>query len=92
MTLESSSPQIDCPIGLFGQVEHEVAALTADINRATELGDKARLAGDLRAALAPLLDCGSYDRSNTNCRLCREFSGLRDKTAALIQQTARLAR
>ena len=92
MTMETATPQIDCPIGLFGEVEHAVATLTADINRAADIGDKAQLAGDLRAALAPLLDCTSYDRSNTNCRLCREVSGLRDKTAALVQQTARLAR
>lgn len=90
--MESSSPQIECPIGLFGQVEPRVADISADINRAANVLDKARLAGDLRDALAPLLECDAYDRGNTNCRLCREFSELRDKTAALIQQTARLAR
>lgn len=84
-------PQIDCPIGLFGRVESDVETITAGINRASSATEKARLARDLRVTLATLIDCAAYDRNNTNCRLCREFSGLRDKTAALIEQAARLA-
>lgn len=90
--MNGSSPQIDCPIGLFGPVEGNVGEITADMNRASNPAEKARLAGDLRGAVAALLDCEAYDRNNTNCRLCRELSQLRDKTAALIQQGARLAR
>lgn len=86
------TPQIDCPIGLFGQVEPQLADLTAAINRAANVLDKARLAGDLRDALAALLQCDAYDGDNADCRLCREFSQLRDKTAAVVQQAARLAR
>lgn len=88
--MNRASPQIDCPIDLFGPVEQEVAEITADLNRAANAADKGRLAGDLRNRLAVLLDCESFDRNNTNCRLCREFSTLRDKTAAVVQQAARL--
>lgn len=87
-----SRPGIECPIGLFGQVECEIEDITQAINRAPSAVEKASLAGALRAAVATLLDCNAYDENNTNCRLCREFSTLRDKTAAAIEQAARLAR
>lgn len=83
---------IECPIGLFGQVEREIEELTAALNRAPVAVEKAPLAGELRAAVATLLDCKAHDEDNANCRLCREFSSLRDKTAAVVEQAARLAR
>lgn len=92
MNESQPKPGIVCPIGLFGQIEREVEDITAAINRAPSAVEKAPLARKLRDAVAPLLDCKAYDGENANCGLCREFSALRDKTAAVVEQAARLAR
>jgi hypothetical protein len=88
----NSRSEIDCPIALFGRVEREVEDITAALNRAPGAVEKAPLARQLRGAISTLLDCKAYDANNANCRLCREFSQLRDKTAALVEQAAKLAR
>ena len=81
---------IDCPIDLFGPTEREVERITAAINQAPTPAAKAPLAGDLRRVVGKLLACEAYDAVNANCRICREFSELRDKTAALVQRAAGL--
>lgn len=91
MNQNNPSPQIDCPIGLFEEVQPKIEDITSAINQAPTATEKARWAGELRDAVGPLLDCKAYDENNLNCRLCREFSQLRDKTAAVVQQAARLA-
>lgn len=82
---------IVCPIALFGPVEREVRAITDAMNRASDLGEKAVLAGRLRDAVATLLDCAAYDEATPDCRLCRQVSSLRDRTATLVQRAAGLA-
>lgn len=77
-------PGIDCPIDLFPKQERRVAAATAAINEAGRPADKAQHARELLEAVQVLLDCEAYDASNRNCRLCREFSQLRRKTAKLV--------
>lgn len=89
---EHSAHSIVCPIDLFARIETEVEDLTAALNRAPTAAEKAPLARDLRDKVALLLECRAYDEGNVNCRLCREFSELRDKTAALVEQAAKLAR
>lgn len=88
----SGSPSIVCPIDLFPMVEREIQDLTARLNRAPTVKEKAPLAKELRDAVSILLECKARDEKNVNCRLCREFSRLRDKTAAVVEQAARLAR
>ena len=83
---------IDCPIDLFPSVERKIEDLTTAINRASTAAEKAGPASELRAQVSTLLDCEAYDEDNMNCRLCREFSELRDETAALVEQATRLAR
>jgi|GEM_PF-6864904 len=87
-----TEPEIDCPIDLFGPTERRIASITEAINRASNAAQKAPLAEDLQREVATLLACTAHDTDNPNCRLCREFSQLRDKTAALILRAARLAR
>ena len=81
---------IDCPIDLFGPTEREVKELTASINRASRPMAKAPLASELRRVVGRLLRCEAYDAGNANCRMCRELSELRDKTAALVERAAGL--
>lgn len=87
-----SEPTVNCPIGLFAGVEREIADITTAINGAPSVKEKAPLAGELRAAVSVLLDCTAYDGDNINCRICRQFSELRNNTAALVEQAAGLVR
>ncbi len=89
---DSHGHGIVCPIDLFSRIERQVEETTAAINRASTPAEKAQRAGELRAAVSRLLECKAYDEDNLNCRLCREFSKLRDQTAAVVEQAARLAR
>lgn len=97
-TQRSSMPALDrelqlqCPIALFEQVEPKIRSLSALINSTRNLQDRAELAQALLEQCEKLLSCGSFDETNMNCRLCRQFSGLRQKTAGLILKAARAPR
>jgi hypothetical protein len=84
MTSADAQSQIQCPIDLFEPQEAKIEALTKAINAAGAASGKAPNARMLIDELNVLLDCASYDRANRNCRLCRNFSELRRKTANLI--------
>ena len=75
---------IQCPVGLFEAQETKIEVLTEAINAANTASEKAPNARMLIEEVNVLLDCGSYDRANQNCVLCRSFSELRLKTASLI--------
>ncbi|MBI4770540.1 MAG: hypothetical protein HY784_09070 [Chloroflexi bacterium] len=95
---------IRCPIDLFPRQEAEIARLTAAINRARPIPRSARAgsresapgkvprAQELIEAVEVLLACERYDESSIACRLCRNFSQLRRKTAALVVKAERLSR
>lgn len=90
MNETNETPEIDCPIDLFRPVEREIQDITAALNRAPSAAEKARFAKELRNAVSTLLECTAYDENNPNCRLCQQFSELRDKTASVVEQAARL--
>ena len=92
MTFRRPSPRIACPIGIFEGCETKIERLTAALNQTVAPEEKARLARDLLEELSTLLDCSAYDQNNINCRLCRNFSSLRRKTAAVIEKAAALGR
>ncbi len=85
-------PRIECPIDLFEVREQEIDRLTAAVNHASAPEEKGRLARELMENVSILLGCSAYDRNNPSCRLCRGFSTLRQKTAAMIDQAAALRR
>ena len=87
-----SSPRIECPIGVFEGVEREIEGLTTAINHTSAPGEKGRLAHELLKNVVTLLDCGAYDHNNINCRLCRDLSALRHKTATVIDKVTALGR
>jgi len=76
--------QIQCPIDLVPKQEAEVARLTRAINRAPTAAEKSPWAQDLIKAVDVLLACEQYDQESQDCHLCRNFSQLRRKTAALV--------
>ena len=81
---------IHCPIGLFPSQEEEIARLTQVINQARTAVEKVPWAQALIEAVDILLACEQYDEDSLDCRLCRNFSGLRRKTAALVIKAGRL--
>jgi hypothetical protein len=83
--------KIDCPLGIFADHEREIGRLTEALNLAPNPAAKAGMAGQLRDATAVLLSCAGYQEDNVNCRLCREFSRLRNQTAARVSRAAGLA-
>ncbi len=86
----SSQADIQCPINLFPVQEEEIIQLTQAINQAPTAAQKAPYAQDLMAAVGVLLACETYDEGSLNCRLCRNFSQLRHKTASLVIKAGRL--
>lgn len=86
-----SAPKIDCPLGIFADHEREICRLNEALNQATNPAVKAGVAEQLRDATKLLLSCVGYQEDNINCRLCREFSRLRNQTAALVIAAAKLA-
>lgn len=81
---------IYCPIGLFFRQEEEIARLTQEINQARTAAEKAPWAQALIETVDVLLACEQYDEGSMDCRLCRNFSELRRKTAALVVEAGRL--
>lgn len=81
---------IRCPIGLFPQQEEEIGRLTQAINQARTAAEKAPWAQALAEATDVLLACQAYDPESLDCRLCRQFSELRHKTATLVVKAAGL--
>jgi len=80
---------IRCPTELFRRQEAEVNRLTQAINLASTAAEKAPWAQELIKVVDVLLACGEYDVTSLHCRLCRNFSELRRKTAAVVIKAAR---
>jgi Mor family transcriptional regulator len=92
MRKASTQASIHCPIGLFTRQEEQIIGLTREINQAPTAAKKAPWAQELTEAAEALLACESYDEGSTDCRLCRNFSELRRRTAALILKAGHLGR
>jgi hypothetical protein len=86
----SRQASIHCPIGLFPRQEEEIARLTQEINQTRVAAEKAPWAQALIEAVDVLLACEQYDQESLDCRLCRNFSELRRKTAALVVKAGHL--
>lgn len=85
MPPHDAAPQIRCPIALFEVCEARIRAFTDGINQ-SQGAEKARFAQALLEETGRLLACESYDEGAMDCRLCRNFSELRQKTASLVLQ------
>ncbi|MBU0703242.1 MAG: hypothetical protein KKC18_05185 [Chloroflexi bacterium] len=83
---------IRCPIGIFPRQEAEITRLTQAINQSPTAAEKAPWAQELIEAVDVLLACDRYDEADLHCRLCRNFSELRHKTATLVIKAGCLSR
>ena len=81
---------IYCTIGLYPRQEEEINHLTQAINQARTAAEKAPWAQALIETVDVLLACEQYDEESLDCRLCRSFSELRRKTAALVIKAGHL--
>jgi hypothetical protein len=81
---------IDCPVDLYPRQEAEIERLTRSINQERTAAQKAPYAQSLLETVDILLDCEAYDEDNSDCRLCRNFSELRQKTAALVVKAGQI--
>ncbi len=76
--------------GRFQSKESVCAALTAQVNTAQSIGEKAAKAKELIEVVEELLACEEYEEASLECQYCHSFSLLRKKTAALILKMASL--
>ena len=84
-------PTLVCPISLFERIEPLIGDIASRMNQASAPHEKAESAREMMATVQRLLDCESFDGGNVNCRLCHEFSTLRQKTATLVIKMAAAA-
>ena len=54
------------------------------------MSERSRAAHDLRQHACVLLDCRVYDDNDPNCRMCRDISAWREKTASVVEQMTAL--
>jgi hypothetical protein len=86
MTTRSACLGIRCPIGLYEKHNGEIRRLAQTINRSSTAAEMALGAHDLREHASALLNCRAYDENDVNCRICRELSAWRKKTASVVEQ------
>jgi hypothetical protein len=86
MRPRSGQDTLQCPAGLYAGFADRIACLTEAINQAPTASEKAGPAQDLAEEMDALLACAAYERTNLDCRLCRNLAELRSKTAALVVQ------
>ncbi|MGO9023547.1 MAG: hypothetical protein ACLQIQ_04445 [Beijerinckiaceae bacterium] len=81
-----SASGLFCPIGLFQREEAEIESATGKINAAFSSVERALHARTIVEATKLLTSCTHFDPASLHCRLCRNFSNLRAKTAELLIQ------
>jgi len=73
---------INCSI--FQKQEPLIKDITANINSAKGVLEKAEFAEELQKEVKVLVSCPQYDKKSADCSKCRFIANVRGKTAALI--------
>ncbi|PKL50054.1 MAG: hypothetical protein CVV39_01970 [Planctomycetes bacterium HGW-Planctomycetes-1] len=81
--------KINCPI--FQKQEPVIEDITAKINSAKGILEKAEFAEELQQEVNVLLSCPDYDEKSIDCKNCRFIANVRKKTADLIIKARKLA-
>jgi len=81
--------KMNCPA--FQKQESVIKDITAEINRAKGVQEKAEFAGELLKEVDVLLSCPEYEEKSTDCNNCHFIASVRKKTAALIIKAKKLA-
>jgi len=81
--------KINCPT--FQKQEPVIEDITAKINRARDVLEKAEFARKLQEEVDVLLCCPNYNEKSADCSNCRFIANVRKKTADLIIKAKKLA-
>lgn len=87
--LDKERNKISC--GIFNNHEPTIGRITAEINSAQGVREKAGLAKLLVEEVVILLDCPERDDAKPDCVNCRTICGLRCRTANLVLKAEKLA-
>jgi hypothetical protein len=87
--MDKEQNQINCPI--FNKQEPAINRITAEINKAQDVREKAGLAKKLIEEVAILLDCPKRDDAKPDCMNCHTICELRRRTASLVLKAGKLA-
>jgi hypothetical protein len=87
--MSKKDAEINCPT--FQKQEPAIEDITAKINSAEGVLEKAEFAKRLQEEADVLLSCPDYDKKSTDCNNCRFIANIRTKTAGLIIKAKKLA-
>jgi hypothetical protein len=87
--MSKKDAEINC--STFQEQEPVIEDITAKINSAEGVLEKAEFAKRLQEEADVLLSCPDYDKKNTDCNNCRFIANIRTKTAGLIIKAKKLA-
>jgi len=87
--MSKESAKINCPI--LQKQEPVIEDITAKINSAKGVLEKAEFAEELQKELNVLLTCPDYNEESTDCSNCRFIANVRKKTTDLIIKAKKLA-
>lgn len=86
--MPEENAKINCPI--FQKQESEIKSITAKINEAKELLEKAKFAEELEKEVDVLLSCSDRDERSKDCNNCHFIASVRKRTARLIIKAKKL--
>ncbi len=87
--MKKTDSKIDCPT--FQKREPIMEEITAKINGAKGVLEKAEFAEELQKEVNVLLTCPGYNKESTDCSNCRFIANVRKKTTDLIIKAKKLA-
>jgi len=87
--MKKTDSKINCPT--FLKQEPMIEDITAKINGAKRVLEKADFAEELQKEVDVLLSCPNYDEKNADCSNCRFIANVRKKTAELVIKAKKLA-
>lgn len=86
--MSKEDAKINC--ATFQKQEPVIADITAKINSAKGVLEKADFAEELQKEADVLLSCPDYNEKNTDCSNCRFIANVRKKTADLVIKAKKL--
>ena len=87
--MSKQDAKINCQT--FQKQEPAIEDITAKINNAKDVLEKAEFAEKLQEEVDVLLSCPDYDEKSADCSNCRFIANVRKKTADLVIKAKKLA-
>lgn len=87
--MSKKDAKINCLV--FQKQEPVIADITAKINNAEDVLEKADFAEKLQKEVDVLLSCPEHNEKSKDCSNCRFIANLRKKTADLVIKAKKLA-